>query len=66
MSAVIPAAVSYNKAGAAEATGISMSTIERAIAADELVAHYVGTKPVLLATDLAAWIESLPTERPKR
>lgn len=60
------AAVSYNVAGAVKATGIGDTTIRQAIAENELVAHYVGNKPVILAADLADWIESLPTESPRR
>lgn len=57
------AAVSYNMAGAVAATGISEATIKAAIAADELVAHFVGAKRVIRAADLDDWIQSLPTER---
>lgn len=64
MSAVVQlAAVSYSLAGAVAASGISDKTIRQAIKDRDLVAHYVGTKPVVMATDLAEWIESLPTER---
>lgn len=56
------AAVSYNLAGAVAASGISDKTIRQAIKDGNLVAHYVGTKPVIYALDLADWIQSLPTE----
>lgn len=58
--------VSYSMAGAVAATGIGETSIRAALAADQLVAHYVGTKPVFRAVDLDEWIESLPTESPKR
>lgn len=58
--------VSYSMAGAVAASGIGETSIREAIAADELVVHYVKSKPVILATDLFEWVESLPTERPER
>lgn len=63
MSTVALAAVSYNMAGAVAATGIGETTISSAIRSGDLIAHYVGVKTVILAADLADWIESLPTER---
>lgn len=59
-------AVSYDTNGAVEATGLSKTTIQEAVATGELIAHYCGRKPVFRAVDLDAWIESLPTERPDR
>lgn len=59
------AAVSYNMAGAVAASGVGETTLKTAIAKDELVAHYVGTKLVIRAADLDDWIRSLPTERVK-
>lgn len=67
MSAVIQlAAVSYSLAGAAAASGLSDKTIRNAIVSEDLVVHYSGVKPIILASDLAEWIESLPTEKAKR
>ena len=60
------AAVSYNMAGAVAASGIGETSLKKAIADDELVAHYQGTKLVILATDLHDYLESLPTEAPRR
>lgn len=57
------AAVSYSMSGAVAACGISEATLTKAIAADELVAHYVGRKIVIRAADLDDWIQSLPTSR---
>lgn len=54
---------------AAEASGVSKTTIREALADGALVAHYVGgraSKPVIRAADLDEWIESLPTERGRR
>lgn len=55
--------ISYSLADAAEAVGLSSETLRLAIADGELIAHYLGTKPVIRAVDLDTWIESLPTER---
>lgn len=56
-------AVSFDQAGAAAATGLSERTIRDAIRNGDLIAHYLGKKPVILRDDLAEWISSLPTER---
>lgn len=64
MTTLALAAVSYNVAGAVEASGIGETTLREALRAGDLIAHYVGVKPVILAADLAEWIASLPTERP--
>lgn len=63
MSTLALAAVSYNMAGAITATGVGETTIKSALKSGDLIGHYVGVKLVILATDLADWIESLPTER---
>jgi excisionase family DNA binding protein len=55
--------ISYSLDGACKAVGLGPDTLRRAIADGELVAHYLGTKPVIRAVDLDTWIESLPTER---
>lgn len=62
MTSPVFAAVSYRVPDAVKATGIGESFIRNAIRNSDLIAHYIGTKPVVLATDLHAWIESLPTE----
>lgn len=58
--------VAYTIAEAAEATGISATTIHEAIRDGSLVANFVGTKaskPVLRAVELDRWIASLPTRK---
>lgn len=59
-------AVSYNMAGAVAATGIGETTIKKAIASDELIAHYNGNRQIFRAVDLDEWIQSLPTERERK
>lgn len=66
MSGLALAAVSYSLPGAAEATGIGRTSIDAAIARGDLVVHYIGTKPIVRAADLDDWVQSLPTESPKK
>lgn len=60
--AVVYDFVAAEKQVAAEKVGLSPKTLEQAQAAGDLIAHYIGRKPVYRAADLDAWIESLPTE----
>lgn len=55
--------ISYTQSDAGAAVGVSERTIMRAVKAGELPVHYVGRRPLILATDLRAWIESAPAER---
>lgn len=57
--------LAYNWVEAAEATGYSVDTIRRAVRNNELVTRYANSKPVILASELAEWLESLGTE-PKK
>ena len=61
---VISEPISYELDAAAAATGLSKRTLQEAIAANDLIAHYSGTKPVVLHDDLHEWVESLPTTKP--
>lgn len=58
------AALAYDYAGAANATGVSEATIRRAVARGEIFPRYPNSKPVFLATDLQEWLESLPVDKP--
>lgn len=64
MAANEKAPISYNLDGAAEAAGVSRKTIERAIRAGDLVAHYPTSRPLILPEDLRRWVTSAPIERP--
>jgi len=55
--------ISYTLATASAATGLSERSIADAIRRGDLIAHYVTDRPSILAGDLAAWIESGPTEK---
>ena len=55
--------LSYSVAEAARVVGVSPDTIRKAINATEnyLPARRVGTKRLILAADLAAWLDALPS-----
>lgn len=57
-----PQPLAYTLAGAAEATGYSLSIIKQAVEKGNLTRRYANRKPVILATELQAWLESLPYE----
>jgi len=56
--------VSYSLDGAAVAMGQSRKTIDRAIKAGDLTPRYVNSKAVILHSDLVAWIETAPVDKP--
>jgi len=58
--------IAYSIEEAAEATGYSTDTIRRALRNNDMTARYANTKPIILATELTEWAESLPTEAPGR
>lgn len=57
--------IAYTLKEAAEAAGVSESTLRRAIANNDLIAHYPTTKAVIKRDELEAWIDSTPTESPR-
>lgn len=59
-----PAPLAYSVTGAAAAIQVSERTIGHLIENSVLVARYVGTKRVILASELHAYLESLPYSRP--
>jgi len=58
------APLAYSLPDAAVACGVSLSTLNRAIANGEVTRRYPNRKPVILATELEAWLESLPVDKP--
>ena len=58
--------LAYTYEEAAEATGVSARSLRRYVERGELAAKYIATKPVILASELEAWLESLPSEAPGR
>lgn len=55
--------ISYPLAAAAEATGFSADTLQKAMKLGELVPSYWGTKPVFEEEELVRWVKSLPNEK---
>jgi hypothetical protein len=56
--------LAYSLAEAELATGLGRTSIREAIRENKLIPSYVNSKPIILATELQRWLESLPTERP--
>lgn len=65
MSAERKKAYSLAEAGK-QAGDVSISTIRRHIAAGDLTVKYIGSKPVILETELESWLEHLPEEAPSK
>jgi len=49
---------------AAEAVGYSTDTVRKAIRNSDLAVKYYNTKPIILASELQAWAEALPSDPP--
>ena len=52
--------LAYGIAHAADSAGVKRDTLYRAIARGELVARKIGSRTVILADDLRAWLASRP------
>lgn len=63
MSTPVFAQISFSVDGAAEATGISATTIRAVIRSGDLPARYYGPKTLILANDLFEWVDGLPDEK---
>ena len=59
-----PQPLAYTVKGAARAVGVGETSIRAEIRAGSLEAHYLGSKPLILAADLVLWVQRLPTARP--
>jgi len=57
-------AFTFEEAG--DASGYGATTIKVAVKSNKLVARYANRKPVILASELQRWLESLPEEPPKK
>ena len=57
-----PQPLAYTLQGAADACGLSLSFLKLWVEGGELTRRYVGTKPLILASELLAFLESLPYE----
>ena len=58
--------IAFSIEEAAAAVGYSTDTIRRAIRNNDLTARYANSKPIVMASELTAWLESQPTEPPTR
>ncbi|MFE4078538.1 helix-turn-helix domain-containing protein [Paenarthrobacter sp. YIM B13468] len=47
---------------AADSVGVSVRSLQRIVERGEMAVKYIGSKPVIPAAELAAWLESLPSE----
>ncbi len=63
---ICSAPLAYSVAGASAATGIGRTLITEALRTGRLSRHYLNTKVVILASDLLAWLEGLPTRPPEK
>ena len=52
-------AVSHSIPRAALVVDVGVTKIREAIKNGDLAQHYIGTKPVILHSELIAWVESL-------
>lgn len=58
--------LSYTYEEAAASTGLSARYIRQLVAAGDIAVKYAGTKPLIQATELEAWLDALPSEAPGR
>lgn len=58
--------LSYSLASLADATDLSVDSIQKAIKKAELVPSYFGSKPIILRDEARRWLDSLPNDKPER
>lgn len=56
--------LAYPLPEAAEMAGISLSVLRRKIDNNDISVKYIGSKPVVLASELESWLNSLPSTPP--
>lgn len=54
--------LAYTYQEAASSVGVSVRTLQRLVERGEIAVKYIGSKPVIRATELDAWLETLPSE----
>ena len=59
-----PEKLSFSLDSLSEVTGISVDILQRHIKANNLIARYPSSRPVIERADALAWLRALPTERP--
>lgn len=55
--------IAYTIYEAAQACGVSDTTVRRAIGCGDLIAYYPTARAVILKEELQAWIRASPSER---
>ncbi len=60
-----PPAFSYSVKGAAVALGVSPRKVEQLIESERIFPRWIDGKRVILATDLAAYTDGLPLDKPQ-
>jgi hypothetical protein len=58
--------LSYNYTDAADALGISVAQLDKLVRQGDITPKYIASKPIFEATELLAWLASLPIERPAK
>ena len=58
--------LTYSRADAADALGISIPAFDRLVSASQLTPRFIGSKPVFTAAELTAYVDSLPYEKPTK
>ena len=59
-----PQPKAYSIEDAAEACAVSKSTLNRVIKHGDITRRYPTSTPIILATELDAWLDSLPVDKP--
>lgn len=54
--------LAYTYQEAANSVGVSVRTLQRLVERGDLAVKYIGSKPVIRASELDAWLETLPSE----
>jgi excisionase family DNA binding protein len=52
----------YTYQEAANSVGVSVRTLQRLVERGDIAVKYIGSKPVIRASELDAWLETLPSE----
>ncbi|GLK17192.1 hypothetical protein GCM10017602_16740 [Herbiconiux flava] len=60
------AKIAYSIPEAADAAGLSTTSIRNAIARNDLVPSFYGPKPLLPRAELERWLVAMPSEPPRR
>ena len=54
--------LAYTYPEASAAVGVSVRTLQRVVERGDIAVKYIGSKPVIQAAELGAWLDSLPSE----